>query len=66
LSICDYDDGPGSGLEKVLGLVVVQGEGVEVRKYVVLPVNADHFVEQALELSRRERSAEASDTARDV
>ena len=67
LSICDYGSyGPASALEEVLGLVVVQGKGVEVRKYVVLPVDAHHFVEQALELRRGERSAEASDTARNV
>ena len=67
LSICDYGFYvPGSALEEALGLVVVQGKWVEVRKYVVLPVNADHLVEQALELSRGQRSAEASDTTRDV
>ena len=54
----------GSALEKGVRLVL-EGEGIEMRKYVVLPVDADHLVEETLELARRERGAEASNTARD-
>jgi hypothetical protein len=56
----------GLRFEGGIRLVTVRGERVEVRKYVVLPVDADHFVEQALEFRWRKRGAEASDTARDV
>ncbi len=51
LLICDCRSAAGSGLEKGVLLVVVQREGIEVWKYVVLPVNADHLIEQSLEFS---------------
>ena len=54
-----------SRLEKAVRLVAVEGELVEMWQDVVLPVDADHLVEQSLEFSRRKRSAKASDTARD-
>lgn len=34
--------------------------GLDVRENVVLPVDVDHFIEQHIELLRRERRAEAS------
>ena len=46
--------------------VIEVAEGIDVRKDVVLPVNLHHPIEEALELSRRERSAEARYASRDL